>query len=51
MLEEEKYYGITFEHIIRIVKELEETFTTYLVVKQYQWASQTYRDLFMKQLC
>ena len=34
-----------------IVKELEETFTTYLVVKQYQWASETYRELFMKQLC
>jgi hypothetical protein len=50
MLEEEKFRPIKFEHIIEMVEEIEGTFTAYLTVKQYQWSSPTYREIFMKQL-
>jgi hypothetical protein len=43
MLEEEKYREIKFQNIVTAIKEIEATFTTYLTVKQYQWASETYR--------
>ena len=33
-----------------MIKETEDSFTTYLTVKQYQWASETYREMFIKQL-
>ncbi len=30
-----------------MIKETEETFTTYLTIKEYQWASVPIREMFM----
>ena len=50
MLEEDRFSEIRFEHILEMIKELEATFTAYLMVMHYQWASETYRSIFMKEL-
>ena len=49
MIEENKYREVTFQDVLEMIKEVEETFTTYLVVKQCQWSNQKVREMFMEQ--
>ena len=50
MMEEHKYTTIGLEHLYALLTEIEETFTVYLTLRQYQWASAATRSAFMKQL-
>lgn len=43
LMGENKYQGITLDNILRLIKDVEETFTAYLSLKNYQWSSPNVR--------
>jgi hypothetical protein len=49
ILEEQKYTSIQFEQILDMVRETEDTFSTYLSLRQCQWAAPATRELFIQQ--
>lgn len=36
--------------VVKLIKEAEETFATYLTIRNFQWASPTVREVFMENL-